>query len=413
MHITYRPLNFTPQDGLTVTASLRTLTDSRSHRLGNFEFAGEDGSFFQDQSISGRVLPITIILSGLDIQEQLSLWRFALDTLGIGLLEHPDPTIGNVKVVTVSYTVNQSLIQQGRINIDINFQESIENLLESDVTTNAPDDILAKLENLNVAVSEELLTQLNTVDSSAVQRTVEIIKAGITSLEDNILDLAKEVDAINQQFVELLAEILNTIDSLARSPLDLARNIQNLILFPVFAIDSIERRVNNYSSYVRSVLGPVDTLLPSDADRNKLAMISVQAIVGVSAVAYSAVTSKYSTRSSVLDTVQNILALQVDTIQALTAGELIFNGRLIFRRYFDQGGLLHDIVSLAVTTLLQIIIELPIEKREILIEDEHPLVVFERLSNTLDVEQYTNFLEFNNIIGDELWLLNKGREIVI
>jgi hypothetical protein len=439
---TYRPLAFTSPQTKTRLEFIYDgqLEDGVSHGLGEFQFSGVDEKYFQDRSQSSDSYGFTIFL---DSQDDLRILRSVLNEKisqdNPGTLEHPDPTLGTFPVATSSYKVTQNSQKKiGMIAVSIVFFRTIPNLIGGDPSSsNNPASAAATLQAIDELNFDQALEFADSIDDSTGQGFAAIVETAIKAAEDAqtfLGDIAAQVDEINILFTTAVAEILSTADELARAPFDLARQIQNLIQLPMLAIDSATDRIAAYGEYVTETLTFGETqdnefAAGSPAGKSNLSVAGMASLAAISAINYSAVSTKsvtldeiksgqalteagYLSRPQIIETIQSVINSAKNATEILSEKSSEFGAVTFFKQYFDFSILNKNIVTATVRNLNQRIFNTTSEVIVITESEMSPIRHCARLYGSIELNTVQFFNDSNKIIGDEIYLVKKGREIV-
>ncbi len=441
-NFTYRPLAFISPQTKTRIEFLYdgTLSDGKTHNLGEFQFAGKDEKYFQDRSLTSDAYGFNILL---DNQDDLRIVRALLDEKvtqdNPGTLEHPDPTLGTFPVVVSSYAVDQNSVNKiGIIRISVVFFRQIPNLIGGDPSeSNNPASAAATLNTifqLNIEQAEDMEIS---VDLSTGQGTASLVEGTVSAVEgaqEFLGSIAAQVDAINILFTNLAAEILSTVDELARAPFDLARQVQNLIQLPMLAVDSATDRIAAYTEYVNSVMTFDETqenefTAGSPSGASTLSIASTAALAAISAINYSAVSTKsvtldeivsgenipdvgYLSRRQIIETIQAVQSTAFETTAALSQFAADFGADTFFSQYFDYSILNKNLITATVRNLNGRIFSTSQEIIIVLDKERHPVDLSGELYGSVEVNTVEFLVSSNQLHGDDIYLIPKGKEIV-
>ena len=442
MPVTYRPLGFISPVTKTRIQFLYDgeISDGKTHNLGEFQFSGKDEKYFQDRSLTSDAYGFNILL---DNQDDLRIVRALFDEKvtqdNPGMLEHPDPTLGTFPVVTSSYKVDQNSVNKiGIIQVSVVFFRQIPNLIGGDPSeSNNPASAAATLKRIDQLNIEQAEDMEDSVDLSTGQGTASLVEGTISAVEaaqEFLGSIAAQVDAINILFTNLAAEILSTADELARAPFDLARQVQNLIQLPMLAVDSATDRISAYTEYVNEVTTFDETeenefTAGSPSGKNTLSIAGVASLAAISAINYSAVSTKsvtldeivsgeeisdigYLSRRQIIETIQAVQNIALIITQILSQFAADFGALTFFSQYFDYSILNKNLITATIRNL----------NARIFSTSQEIIIITDKERNTVDLsaEVYgsveVNTVQFlvssNQLHGDEIYLIPKGKEIV-
>lgn len=441
-NFTYRPLAYTsPQTGTRIEFSYDgTLSDGVTHNLGEFQFSGVDEKYFQDRSLTSDEYGFNIFL---DSQDDLKTVRQLFDekvTQGkTGSLEHPDPSLGTFPVCVASYKVDQNSVKGiGVISVSVVFYKTIPNLVGGDPSeSNNPASAMAmsaSIDDLNVDQATRFADEVKGSAGKGFATIVEKTNAIVETAESVFSSIASKVDSVNIAFTSSVAETLSTADELARSPFDLARQVQTLIQLPMLAIDSATERLDAYEDYVSEVLDFTNDdknefAGATTSGKNTLSVTGVAVLAAISAINYSAVSTDsatisditsgedtvptgYLSRSDILSAIKTVQTVAVNATEELSKQASNFDDTTFFKQYFDYSILDKTIISATVTNLQKRIYN---SAREVTITNDVERGVVQAcadLYGTVNNNTIQFLIDSNGLHGDEIFLIPKGKELI-
>lgn len=439
---TYRPLAFTgPVSGDRVEFIYDgAIDDGVTHNLGEFQFAGVDDKYFQDRSISSDAYGFTLLF---DDQDDLRTARRILSEKNrpgqTGTLEHPDPTIGSFPVVTASFSVSQNSVKgRGRAALQVVWYKTIPDLVGGDPSAAgnpaSAAAIRAAIDELNIDQAGKFADSVEQEPGSAFARIVESTISAVESAQELFSDIASRVDSVNIAFTSTAFQIISTADELARTPFDLARQVQNLIQLPMLAINSAQERLDAYQDYVSQVLGfsndeELEFESGTPAGKNVLSVAAVASLAAISAMNYSAVSTDsltideirsgsgltddgYLSRTGIISSINSLIDTAKGTTETLSDKAANFGAVSFFDQYFDYSILNKNLIAASVKNLNSRIFN---STREVIITNDverSPIELCALLYNSIEVNTIQFFIESNQLHGDEIFLVPKGRDIV-
>jgi prophage DNA circulation protein len=394
------------------------------HKLGRFEFSQQKGTYFQDNDITSDVFPCRFHLAGpdydLDADEFETLLKEKVtDTYGI--LEHPIYGSKNVVVSTVRRGDDPQ--NKGGIGVfDVLFYESI--TLQPEETQEFNADQSDQLKDATNQTSAEGFENNLDIDNSTKEFTArELYTSALGKLNDAMSFIANKQNQISIAFTQGLGDILNTLDTLIRDPLNLALQTQFILQLPVLATDSFLDRFDAYNELLNNVLqisGDDTSILESkEIDNtltNEIGIAEVFGVATVSAMINTATLSEYTTRSEALAVIQSLLTAFNTLTDILDRLMERYASLIFFEQYFSQTESFNSLRTYLMSVIADIqkrSLSLAIEKTFTLTEDKHYLQICSDEYNDISEDTLSFFESTNNIIGDEFFLLPKGREVVV
>ena len=441
MPIEYRNLAYTSPSGIRLQFDYDgVISDGVSHNLGEFQFAGVNDKYFQDRSISSDDYPFNILINDQIILRQIREAFSELVTPGNpGILEHPDPTIPSFPVVISGFKVDQNSVKGiGRIIVSVIFNRQIPDLIAGDpVESDNPASASATANKIDQLNSEQATDAENSVNQTTGSGTAAYITTSIETADDakTILGpLAAKNDAINIRFLNEYSDIISNADALAREPFTLARKIQNLVQLPMLAVESVQDRIASYKEYVNQTLGINESQLAdidsgSPAGASLITAKSTAALAGISAINFSAVSGQsvnldqvkagdvsidavYLSRKQIRETIEDVQSTAFFATSILSELAARFGADSFFSQYFDYSILNKVLLTSTVRNLNNRIFSAVQERILVTDKEYHPVVLCGILYGSVELSTIDFFNSSNEIHGNELYLIPKGREIV-
>lgn len=457
---------YTPPSGLKITFDFQDLSKRVNKKTSVHSFPDANGVLVQDHGVGTRIYPMRVIFWGLDCDTQAKVFDAALEETGIGTLDHP--MYGdNIPVVPFgAITRRDDLVTNAnQVIFDVVFYKTIEAIYPA-VDEDQANAVLTALDLFGEAGAAEFATSISQGTISEEQGLIDNIQDLLGEVQDGLDSIAAVQDIVNDQFQDLVDTINLGIDTLIAQPLSLAFNIQQMVQAPGTALANINDRLAGYTNLANSIFNSSDAIsdpggpygqgpgIETDAGsgndlqspnkfhvRNLYASNYVAGSIlsvlytsndkgGATAVpavqqqqADAAETgvsakNKFNNSSDVLVAAESLLS-QMESLQ--TWRDANFKSMAGDSAEFlstpnntDQGGSIQsltDAVGLAAGYLIQLSFSLPKEKALVLDRDRTIVDLSYELFGSVD-DQLDALIENNNLTGDEIKELPKGKTIV-
>ena len=396
-----------------------SIDESFDHRVSDFVFVGHDGSYIQDNGITAREFPLELHLFNKRPLE-IDRIRSALAERGIGILQHPDKSVGTIYVVVRS--VKKSIDPIGdtlKTRFSINFVETIPDLQNS---KSRPSDIAAvegAIANFDAAMSANILAQLVEDVSEAYSAAVDAIRFVNDNIRDALLTISQIENEINTKFLAIYGEIASLADTLVAMPAQLVAQFQTMISLPSFVKTSAKQKLKEYKALWENVLGinddGVSTIAnfePTDANKNQILIYEIVASAVIATEAQIAASADYENRGQAIDAADKLAAEYQLIVNAFAAAQQQFAGTIFMQRYISRIADLAPAISAAIRGIRARAAALAVENYETLANDEHPIVTCARLYGNVRTETLERLYRDNQIGGLEMFGMKAGREIV-
>lgn len=383
-----REAAYTSPDGQRVTFAYEDVSFSIDKKTSAYNFPDADGTLVQDLGHTGRQYPLRVILWGADYDAQAEDFEQALLARGIGKLEHP--MYGTVDVVPYgSITRRDDLKTAGnQAIIEVTFWETI-NLVYPSAQIDPAAEVAKTIDDFNNTV------QLSGLDSAVSIATFEATFTGLLDKSVAMLSgIANATDKVGRQFKQIVDSVRNNF----LNPAILA--VQTLKMLQSPARSSAAGRQGTYSDLMISIIdsAPVGTVVEEFPPRELYAMGAVTGTI------VTLINTQYSTKTD-----------------ALRAADALLNqfDRLVTWRDNNYVGVdtgesyqkLQRAVALTAGYLVEISFTLKQERRLVLDRDRTIIDLAAELYGSVD-DQLDFLINSNNLSGDEILELPRGREIV-
>ncbi len=404
-----KPLTFISNSGVQCTGNFITITDSIEHRLNEFTFLNTDGSYYQNSSLTGKKLPINIVLNNTEteLEKDLENWRKALNDNGVGELHHPDSTIGIVQVKVRSYSVSHDINQLNTINISIEFLEAIENLTSTQSATTISSEIeLVK----NTEIDNQLSNYSQVFNTASVikgmQSTFEQLKSQFENAISQysksyqlFLDIISTSKAITDYSFNGIKKVLFLNNAILGSFELLQDNIESQVL-PFFTLKDMIFNRYEYSEYELNITkdNAIRTI-------NELKLLCLHFLINSSKV-------KFNDRDKMIYLLENMEVIKNDIIHKCFVVQNSFE-QTDSIDFVQENNILHSL-SIRCKELLLLqhkeleqLTELKLNKDTTIIE------LCAKYYNSVEIPTLKKFIYKNNIIGNELYLLKKNKVVYL
>ena len=408
-------IKLTSPSGAVFNALWRKSTRTKEKKLGIFQYPKVRGAVIQDLDVGPVRYPLTIFFEGAD--NDLEAARFFEACSETGLWDVIHPVHGALVLQLASCAENTDPLDSGNLTqFNTNWLEPVtEAQLPSE--SQLQGEIANQIQVLNSSASDQLeanVAQETAGESSAFQNAVNSVTAAVDTALGPLRDLNDEVQA-------QMSSIKSGIDAaLAVVPMDilsLAGQITELIQLPALAIADVEARIDSYQNLANEIFN----LSPSTADKEGRNIVSVQElalVAGLGAVTGISSTGELASRTQSIELVEFNSALLNDIVNNLDATQEAFIDTPIDIQYFSQSDSFSSsslLTAQTIALLLQRLFSLAIEKRFILKTRRSPIEITITEYGSLGENDinFDLFISTNNLNGNEIIILEAGREVVV
>lgn len=250
---------YTPPSGLRITFDYEDISYSVDKRTTVFEFPDANGALVQDHGVGARQFPHRIFFSGPDHDLQAAVFEAALMERGIGKLE--SPLYGEHSVVpTGSITRADHLKTAANQTIfEVTFFETIDAIYPESIDDSAG-AVVTALELFGDLGAAEFASKLTISSISEQKGIIDTVNDLVKRVQNQLEKVAAVQDVINDQFTDAVDAINNSIDTLVRDPLLLARQTQNMINAPSKALAGVTERLKGYGNLASDIFTSPDAV---------------------------------------------------------------------------------------------------------------------------------------------------------
>jgi len=402
-------------EGRKFEAKWRGSDRSKAKKLGTFSPPRKTGTVFQDLDIASSSYPMSIHFDGIDNDVMANLFYVTCDEKGTWKVTHP--IHGKLDLQLVSVTQKDQPITSGNLTeFDL---EWVEPLKDDSLISSAElaEEIQAQLNQLNLAAND----QLEAIAKQDSSFTIQSLKNAIATVTTAISEVTGPIAELNADISRVVNEIQRGINAILLKPLvsvtSIASQVQQLTQLPSLATQSIQTRLDSYSTLINTINGITPSEI-SEAGRNEVAIKELAQIAALATMPQIISTGPVETRAQALEFAASLQNTFETITNDLDEDQELFIGESINVQYFSQSGSYTDsakIVSLGIEFLLRASFDLKIEKRFTIKKDRSPIEITITEYGTLGEsdENLDLFIASNNLKGDDILLLPAGREVLV
>jgi hypothetical protein len=398
-----------------------------------FTFPAFDGSFIQDLGPTGDNYPFRFVFSGADYDLESTAFLTALKEIGRGVLEHP--IYRRKDVVPFGQIVRRDELKTAanQAIFELVFYESSDLVFPvsaTEIFSLAEQAIL----NYDNEQAEQFASELELTNAEETVSYKQRIKDAIAAVKNALRVIAEVQEDIKREFEDAIELINESIDVLIGTPLQLVADIIDLIRLPGRALASIEAKLDAYNNLFNSLIGAESDNFEPSYDKqpnNAFLTKNLFAAATVSTMLLDSLNVAKQTGTDTTIATTPTLSIAADTQPPfLSKPQIIETVDFINNRFdeflswsdnnrialdmidtgeayaFLQSGLalgLGDLIFFSFTARQEIVFTLDRDRTP------HDLVaeLYQTIDPVLDF-----FAMTNNLSGDELFEIKKGRKIV-
>ncbi len=395
-----REAAYTSPSGVRVTFHYEDVSRSFNKKTSAFEFPDADGTYVQDNGVTGRRYPLRVFFWGADYDQEAAAFEGALSERGPGLLDHP--IYGQVAVVPFGEISRRDdlVSASNQAVVELTFWDTTGVVYPSSQSDPVA-DVLAALEVYNQASAADFasMTDLDgAVEQSKLRGTV---KGLLDNVKSKMAAAAAAQAGVQRQFNAITDSIDTSIDILVGDPLALAFQTSIMIQAPARALSDIRARLDAYRNLAGSIFGQ------DSGDRNQTLTLALNAQGAVSGSALSSVNNQYQTRTEALQTADDVLG-QFDDLIAWRDGKYADLGIIDIGSGYQA---LQSASALLAGYLVQLSFSLRQERRIVLDRNRTIIDLAAELYGSVD-DRLDFLIQTNSLTGSEILELPAGRAIL-
>ena len=405
----------TSPTGSVFTAEWSGNSRTVEKKLGIFTYPKLRGATVQDLDVGGDRYPLTIFFEGPDHDTEADRFFKACKENGAWSINHPVRGVLTLQLVFVTERI--SPVESGNIT---EFTTEWIEPLDPFVRPSLPElasGITAQVAQVNETAASQFVRNARQLNFKQIERLKATAASVVTSVTDKLGPLYTQAAEINARVTSVIRGIQDTISSPVLDVAGLAGQVQNLIQLPLLAIIDIPARITAYVELLSDIL----SLSPEDSGEDQINVAVTQELAATSintAIAQVAATGSLKTRSEAIGAAEVVSAQFIVMTDELDLSQEIFQQNDIDLQYFSQSESFSDssvITAQAIAYLLEKSFSLSIEKRFILKIPRTPIEITITEYGTLGDgdENFDLFLESNQLAGNDILLLQYGREVVV
>jgi hypothetical protein len=405
---------YTSPLGVRVPFQFTEVSRETAKRTAEFEFAGLDDAYIQDNGHGARRYPIRAIFTGDDHDRLATSFEANLLEHGAGQLEHP--LYGTFAVVPVgTITRRNDLVNEANQSVvEVTFSTTLATIYPSGQGFPVS-EILSAVDgfDLAAALNYESTARLSTVVQQATGKST--IRALMRETRSAFAEISGITAESRRSFADQQNLINEGIDTFIGTPLLLAQQIIGLVQAPAKALEGYASRLAGYrlmidrliASFAGSSTAP-DLPNQFDAAVNAFRSTDLFLTSAVSGSVISITDTVFETRPQAIAAAEEVLDQLADVIEWR-------DGRLDVLGEIDTGEsyqAIQDAVARAAGFLVEQSFSLIPERRIVLGKARTVLDLCAELYKTTAPERLDFLINSNDLSGDEILELPRGRELV-
>ncbi|MFW6312267.1 MAG: DNA circularization N-terminal domain-containing protein [Spirochaetota bacterium] len=369
------------------------------------ELPEREGADIQDLNQATLRIPITAYISGPDYDEAADAFWAALDEIGPGELRHP--RWGNIAVLPVSISQTEDFQVNGRrARFEIEFVKPSTTAFP--VTGAQRESAVEQSVNAFAdAAATSLVEEVDFDDAATKISAAEAYEDGVAIFGEAVADLATADEPLSEQIQLLSRQLIDNMDTLIESPLELALEAIRLYRLPARTISNVWEKVRGYATLVEQLINNVE-----EAPTTQAIVALFQATAATGAMAEATLSGPIERRDRAVSAAETLRSTYASVMDAVEVVETADDG-VDFRVSQEALVALDTAVSTAYGLLIERSYSLKSSRRIRLDSDATPIELAARFypDSGLD-EAIDHVIEENELLDSEIFLVPRGREVV-
>lgn len=374
-----------------------------------FEFPDAEGTYVQDLGNTGRRYPFRVIFSGPDYDLHAVEFSAALSEPGIGKLE--TPLYSAIDVVPFGTIVRRDALKSAgnQAIFEVTFWETI-GLIYPSAQADPSSSVQASVGEYNTAASEEFETALVLEGAVDESREESIFQRLLDKANEVLQPIANVQQNTRDQFNVIVDSINEGIDVLISQPLTLAFQTAIGLQAPARASADISARLDAYRDLARSIFSGdaavVDFTAPQGSNDFHTNDLFGSGYVASSCLAV--INNQFDTKGNAVEAAERVLDLFQEAVVWRDANFQSL-GQVDSGQMYQQ---LQEAVAIAAGFLVEISFDLRQEHKVTLDKPRSMIDLISELYGGAPDDHLDFFIASNDLTGDEILELPRGRDIV-
>lgn len=429
-------IKFISPEGNEFEAKWRGSPRNMPKKLGILRFPKIKGDIVQDMEVASTLYPITFFFDGENNDTEAAAFFQACKETGNWEVIHPVHGFLGLQLVSVG-EVDDPITSGNITEINTEWIEGIDPIALK--TAREMKGIIdGQIDDLNINAAQQF--------ADGILETSETLKDAIRKGTDGISNVSEfvlgplftTVDALDNAVNAIQDGIQDTLNATVLQADALSGQIQNLINLPLFA-NSQRDRLGTYAALLTALSNQLpggsesttSATAASSVKRNaalttelgmNAALSALAKITNTTAIAPRGTgaddTGALETRAQAVQMAVDLTDIYDDMVTALEAVQEDFSGLDIDDQYYSQSSAFTDaalLLGFAIEYLLTIAFQLSIERRFIIDKPRAPIeiTITEYGSLGENDSNFDLFIRSNELSGNDILLLPRGREVVI
>lgn len=400
--------------GAKFDLSFESVERSGSKKAAVHEYPNQNKADIQDLGNNSERFPFDCFFSGEDYDKTAaSFW----DALSEKITQNEPakfqhPRYGNIYVIPLSWSQTENFVDGlGRANFKIEFIKIVKEEIFPTTSVSSANQIAAKREELAEALKNSTLNSFKIKDSLDLSKINEQQTAWKNSILEDLKTVVETTDEIFEAVEETLDEIDSFLDEIESVPETFFSACTEIYDYVVESAGNMKDKSLAIAAHVENIFERIIDDITTPAQAAGIFHNSTSAVSGAFGIA------DYETNGDEV----NVLATRTDAIFATEKFQEIYNTYLEIIEYLESEvedykadreiiEIIYEMLAIINHDLIQNSFDLKAEKKIVLTYERTPIDLCYELYGT--ISNIDDFIDQNELSGDEIILIPSGREIV-
>jgi prophage DNA circulation protein len=385
------------------------------------EYPQQDKADVQDLGNSAERFPFNCYFTGSDFDKMSDkFWNALSEKITPKKpAKFKHPRYGDINVMPLSWMQSEKLVEGlGRSDFKIEFIRVGEKVLFPLTVKSVANKVQESNLKLKADLLNKTLDNFNPTDSLDILKIKEQQKEWKQSFKSNLSKILAVSDMIYSEAERTLTAIEDKIDEIESAPKEFFQDCIDVYGYVQDAAGDIGNKINKLKDHVLDIYDKFVDIVNTEAQ-----VIAFLCDVGAAISCAFGCSSSVSTAETTTATGETVPAIQ-NRIEAIGIAETFEEIRDLYIEiieYFESEiegfhedpeiiSMIFESFGVIIQNLIQYSFELRAEKKMILNSERTPIDLCYEVYGTID--NLEDFINQNNLIGDEILLIPSGREVV-
>ncbi len=421
-----REAAYTSPSGKRIVFQYEAVAREVTKRSSAFEFPGVKDAYVQQNGFGARRYPMLCFFSGKEHDLVATAFERALLEDGIGKLQHPLYGMFDVTPFGDIARREDLVTEANQSVVEVTFWTTIGSIYPS-ASKSGPNELDNAVSVYDLAAGSQFAGAMQLADTVSKANLKATIRKALRTIQSTLQAASDATESVNREFRDITSLINFGIDVLVGQPLDLARQISNLIKAPGRALAGIEDRLAGYEALAQRIFAspagrPGDALVSGVSiplrtrkaanDFHTSDLIATNAVMGS---IVSVRNNTFSTKTEALSAAERIIAQFDAAVAWRDGGFSALSAVAKVGAYQQDTGESYQALQAAVATAVGFIVQasfsLQPEKAIVLGRARTIIDLCAELYGTTGDDALNLLINSNDLTGSEIIELQRGRRI--